>query len=118
MLVSLPDSTVGVCIFGSVCDMNGCTELTLNRLVLLVKLLNSTTHSLVRTEQKMAEFCSEIPNVKSKLSWFRQRMKSKLSLASDCVEAKHCQLCMSFTSELHSLCGVVWCRTLSVKLSL
>ena len=38
-------------------------------------------------------------------------MKSKLSLASGCVEAKHCQLCMSFISELHSLCGMVWCRT-------
>ena len=42
-------------------------------------------------------------------------MKSKLSLASGFVEAKHCQLCMSFILELHSLCGVAWCRTLKVK---
>ena len=39
-------------------------------------------------------------------------MKSKLSLSSECVETKPCKPCTSFTSHLHSSCGMVWYRTL------
>ena len=44
-----------------------------------------------------------------------KRMKSTLSLSSECVEAKLCKPCTPFTSHLHSLCGMVWYRTLRVK---
>ena len=43
------------------------------------------------------------------------RMKSKLSLFSECVETKLCKPCASFLSQLHSSCGLVWYRTLRVK---
>ena len=44
-------------------------------------------------------------------------MKSKLSLSSECVEMKLCKPLTSFASHLHSLCGIVWYRTLRVKVA-
>ena len=42
-------------------------------------------------------------------------MKSKLSVPSQSVGAKHWKPRLSFISDLHSLCGMVWCRTFRVK---
>ena len=43
------------------------------------------------------------------------RIKSKLSLSSECLAKKLCRPCTSFTSHLDSLCGMVWYRPLRVK---
>ena len=72
--------------------------------------LNTKTHS----STEMTEFCFEHEDVKS-ICYCKQRMKGTLSLSSVCVEMKLCKLCTSFTSHLHSLCGMVWYRTLRVK---
>ena len=42
-------------------------------------------------------------------------MKSLLSLASGSVQQNHRMPCMSFVSNLHSVCGMVWFKTLRVK---
>ena len=45
------------------------------------------------------------------------RVKSKSSLSSECVETKLCKPWTSFTSHLHSWCGMVWYRTLRAEFS-
>ena len=45
----------------------------------------------------------------------KQKMKTKLSLLSECVESKLCEPCTSFTRHVHSSCGMVWYRTLRVR---
>ena len=72
--------------------------------------LNTQTHS----SKEIAEFCFENADVKS-FCYRKQRLKSKLSLSSECVETKLCKLCTSFTSHLHSSCGMLWYRTSRVK---
>ena len=57
--------------------------LTLNILVAVVNSLNTETHS----SKEMAEFCFENAVVRS-ICYSKQRMKSKLSLSSECVETK------------------------------
>ena len=91
--------------------------LALNILVLAVKLLNSKIHSC-NDLTEMAEFCSEIQMLKLNLPFFRQRIKSdphflQIVLKQSMVTG---QLYVSFISELHSLCGMVRCRTLRVNL--
>ena len=71
--------------------------------------LNTKTHS----SKDIAEFSLENADVKS-ICYCKQRMTSKLSLSSECVEMKLCKLCTSFTLHLHSYCGMVWYRTLRV----
>ena len=46
---------------------------------------------------------------------YKQRMKSKLSLFSECVETKLCKPCTSFISHLHSSCGMACYRALRVN---
>ena len=72
---------------------------------------NAKMHS----SKEMAEFCFENADVKS-ICYSKQRMKSKLSLSLECVKMKLCKPCLFFTSHLHSLCEMVWYRTLRVKL--
>ena len=84
--------------------------LTLNFLVAVVNTVNTKTHS----SKEMAEFFFENADVKS-ICYFKQKTKSTLSLSSECVETKLCKPCTSFTSHLHSSCGMVWYRTLRVK---
>ena len=75
--------------------------------------LNTTTHS----SKEKGEFSFENAVVKS-ICYCKQWTKSKLSLSSECVKTKLCKPCTSFTSHLHSSCGMVWYRTLRVKLVL
>ena len=84
--------------------------LTLNFLVAVVNTLNTKTHSSKETD----EFSVEDADVKS-ICYRKQKVKSKLSLSSECVETTLCKLRTSFTSHLHSSCGTVWYRTLRVK---
>ena len=72
--------------------------------------LSTKTHS----SKEMTEFCFENADVRSKC-YQKQGMKSQLSLSLECVKTKLCKPCTSFTSNLHSLCGMVWCRILRVK---
>ena len=72
--------------------------------------LNTKTHS----SKEIAEFCFENADVRS-ICYCKQRMKSTLSLSSECVKTKFCKPCTSFTSHLHSSCKMVWNRTLRVK---
>ena len=90
--------------------MHQCVLLTLNCLVAVVNFLNTKTHF----SEETAEFSFENTDVKSICSC-KQRMKSKLSLSSQCIKTKVCRPCTSFTSYLHSSCGMVWYRTLRVK---
>ena len=76
-------------------------DLTRNFLVAVVNTLNNKTHS----SKEIAEFSFENADVKSNC-YCKQRMKSKLSLSSDCVETKLCKPCTSFTSHPHSSCGI------------
>ena len=76
----------------------------------VVNALNTKTHS----SKEMAELCFENADVKS-ICYSKQKIKSKLSLSSECVKMKLCKLCISFTSHLHSSCGMVWYRTFRVK---
>ena len=48
---------------------------------------------------------------KKSIGYFKHKMNSKLSLSSECVETIFCKPCTSFTSHLHSSCGMVWYRT-------
>ena len=73
----------------------------------LMSTLNTKTHS----SKEMAEFSFRNSEVKS-ICYCKQRMKTKLSLSSECVVTKLCKPCTSFTSHLHSSCGMVWYRTL------
>ena len=72
--------------------------------------LNTKTHS----SKEKAEFSFENADVKS-ICYCKQRVKSILSLSSECVETKLCKPCTSFTSYLHSWCGMVRYRTPRVK---
>ena len=76
----------------------------------MVITLNTKTHS----SKEIAEFPFQNADVKS-ICYCKQRMKSKLSLSSECVETKFCKPCTSFTWHLHSWCGMVWYRTLRVN---
>ena len=78
----------------------------------VVKTINTKTHS----SKEIAEFSFKNADDKN-ICYCKQRMKSKLSLSSECVETKLCKPCTSFTSHLHSWCGVVWHRTLRVNTS-
>ena len=66
-------------------------RLTLNFLVAVVSTSNTKTHSC----KEKAEFSFENENVRS-ICYCKQRMKSKLSLSSECVKTKLCKLCTSF----------------------
>ena len=46
---------------------------------------------------------------------FANRMKGTLTPSSEGVETKLCKPCTSFTTRLHSSCGMVWYRTLRVE---
>ena len=72
--------------------------------------IDTKTHSSKET----AEFSFENADVES-ICYCTQWTKSKLSHASECVATKLCKPCTSFTWHLHSLCGMVWYRTLRVK---
>ena len=72
--------------------------------------LNTKTH----TSKELADFSSENGDVES-ICYCEQRMKSKRSLSSECVKKKLCKPCTTFTSHLHSSCGMVWYRTSTVK---
>ena len=87
-----------------------CQFLTLNFLVTMVDTLNTETHS----SKERAEFSFEKSDVK-RICYCKQRMKSKVSLSSDCVKTKLWKPCTSFAWHLHSWCGLVWCRTLRDK---
>ena len=86
------------------------SSLTLNFLMAVVNTLNTKTHS----SKEMTEFSFENADAVS-ICYCKQRMKSTLSLSSECDETKLCELCPSFTSHLHSLCGMVWYWTLRVN---
>ena len=88
----------------------GC--LTLDFLVAVVNTVNIQTHPC----KDMDEFCFENAHAKI-ISYCKRRLKSRLSLSSECVETKLCKLCTSFTLHLHSLCGMMWYRTLRVNIS-
>ena len=79
----------------------------------MVNTLSTKTHSF----KEIDEFSFENADVKS-VCYCQQRMKRKLSLSSECVKTKLCKPCTSFTSHLHSSCGMVWYRTLRVNVSL
>ena len=87
-----------------------CVKLALNFLVAVVNSLNTKAHS----SEEMAEFCFENADIRS-ICYCKQRMKSTLSLSSECVEIELCKPCTSFTSHPYSLCGMMWYRTLRVK---
>ena len=87
-------------------------SLTLNFPVAVVNTLNTKTHS----SKEMVEFPFKNADVKS-ICYCKQRMKSKLSLSLECVKTKLYNLCTSFTLHLHSSCGMVWYRTLRVKVN-
>ena len=76
----------------------------------MVNTLNTKTHS----SKEMDEFSVKNADAKS-ICYCQQRMKSKLSLSSECVETKLHKLCTSFTSHLHSLCGTVRYTALGVN---
>ena len=77
--------------------------LTLHFLMAAVDTLNTKTHS----STEMAQFSFECADVKN-ISYSKQRVKSKLSQSSECVQTKLCKPCTSFTLHLHSWCGMVW----------
>ena len=72
--------------------------------------LNTKTHS----SKEMTEFSFKNADLKS-ICQCKQRMKSKLSLSSECVETKLCKPCTSFTWHIQSSCGMVWYRTLTLN---
>ena len=61
--------------------------------------------------QSLGEGESEFKYIKRSISFCRQSKKSKVQLPSECVQAKHGEPCLSFTSNPHSLCSMVWYRT-------
>ena len=76
---------------------------------------HTQTHSSDEiAEFEIAEFSFENAAVKS-ISYCKQWVKSKLSLSSECVKMKLCKPCTSFTSHLHSSCGMMWFRTLTLR---
>ena len=66
-----------------------------------VNTLNTKTHS----SKEIAEFSFVNADAKS-ICYCKQRVKSKLSLSSDCVETRLRKPCTSLTSHLHSWCGI------------
>ena len=86
------------------------SSLTLKFPVAVVNSLNTTTHS----SKEIAEFSFENADIRS-ICYCKQRVKSKLSLSSECVETKLCKPRTSFTWHPHNSCGMVWYRTLRVK---
>ena len=73
--------------------------------------VNTKTHSA----KDMVQISSKMQMLKAFVV-AKQRTKSKLLLFSECVETKLCKPCTSFTSHLHSSCGMMWYSTLRVKL--
>ena len=65
------------------------------------------------TEYCQSLFCQL--RYKNRISYCRQRKKSKVQLPSECVQAKHGEPRLSVTSNPLSLCGMVWYRTWRVK---
>ena len=98
------------CLYVFVCLLCRCS-LIHNFLVAVVDTLNTKAHS----SKEMPEFSFENADAKS-ICYCKQRIKSKLSLSSECVETKLCKQCTSFTSHLHSSCGMAWYRTLRVNI--
>ena len=80
--------------------------LTLNSLVAVMNTFNTKAHS----PNEMAEFSFENADVKS-ICYCKQWMKSALLLSSECAETNLCKPFTSFTSHLHSSCGMAWYRT-------
>ena len=78
--------------------------------VAVVNTLNTKTHS----SKEMAEVCFENADVIS-ICYRKPGMKSTLSLSSECVRTKLYKLCTYFTSHLHSSCGTMWYRTLTLN---
>ena len=72
--------------------------------------LNTETHS----SKEIAEFSLENADIES-IFMCKERIKSKLSLSSECVETKICKPRTPFTSHRHCWCGMVWYRALRVK---
>ena len=68
------------------------SDLTLDFLVAVVNTLNTKTHS----SKEKAEFSFGNADGKS-ICYCKQRVKSKLSLSSECVETKLCKPCTYFT---------------------
>ena len=91
-----------ILIFSVFCPSKATCWFTLSFLVAVVNNLYAKTHS----SKEIAEFSFENADVKS-ISYCKQKMKSQLSLSSDCVETKLCKPCTSFTWHLHSSCRIV-----------
>ena len=102
--------SVGVRLDTSIKTERQTTAITLNFLVAVVNSINTKTHSSKET----AEFCFKNADVKS-ICYCKQRVKSKLSLSSECVETKLCRPGIFVNSHLHSSCGMVWYRILRIK---
>ena len=76
--------------------------LTRNILGSMVKILNSNPVPV--TKQNIDQFCFANPNkINIGISYCRQRKKSKVQLPPECVQVKHGEPCLSFTSNPHSL---------------
>ena len=85
--------------------------LTLKFLVAVMNTLDTKTRSSIET----AESSFENGEVKS-ICNCKKRMKTKLSLLSQCIKTKLCKPCTSLTCYLHSSCGMVWYGTLRVNI--
>ena len=77
----------------------------------------NTLNTKTRSSKEIAEFSFKNADVKS-ICYCKQRMdgiRYTVTL-SECVETKLCKPCTSFISHLHGSCGMMWYRTLRVKL--
>ena len=81
--------------------------LTLNFLVTVVSMFNSS--------KEILELSFESADVKSHLLLQTKDEKPTVNFFSACVETKLCKSRTSFTSHLHSWCGMVWYTTLRVN---
>ena len=81
-------------------------KLTPSILLSMVNILSSNPIP-IRTERNLVQFCFNNSNIKGS-SYCKQSLKSKIKLSSQRVQAKHGEICLYFTSNQHSLCGVVW----------
>ena len=70
----------------------------------------NTLHTKTHSSKEMAEFSFENADVES-ICYCKQKMKSKLSLSTECAETKLCKLYTSYTGHIQSSCGMVWYRT-------
>ena len=74
---------------------------------------NTKTHS----SKDIATFSFTKADVKSICYRKTDDEKQTVTFFLNYVETKLCKPCTSFTSHLHSSCGMVWYRTLRVKLT-